>query len=439
MKFNILKQSINWRTTVHEANLVHTINELLTGNLRLLTRKILENVPQVESIYLTGSYARGEGSVLVDEGEIRFLSDYDLLIIANAHPFFLKFKTRLLHKLLFSMKLPNVEIMDGHPIAEILLMAPSQTRNSSMTVTSLFKYELKNSKLIYGEDILNRTIEDSSTQIIPMNNGLRVLFDRMFGAIIPFSPELSEFRPAERRLRHLMFESAKLALACRDILLLLTGNYLISESERQNFFENNRMKYRFLIHDISSFFDLIREAHNYRLRPSKEAEKNAYSFAIRTFKATLAILDVYLNKVYNLKFNDFSDISQSLLSINFHPIYYEFGILISRHSNKKTFSFAHIKNRPLKKILIALILLLVCMNETGIDRKILNTAYYLIFGKSEKNANCGDKKLWNILKDCVCDYYTSPFPPQLKLNDYFHNIFAEVLIRIEKPWLISNK
>jgi len=419
---NSFTGKINWKTTTYRGELGNTINGILTTNLRILCREILRSIPKTMSIYLTGSYSRGEGSVLVEEGKVKILSDYDLLVISDAQPYLLRLRSNKLNDALFSIGLYNKEMMLGHPVAESAVMNRKQIQRVNPT---LFNYELRTAKLIYGFEILE-SVPKINASDIPQVNGLRLLFDRMLGAIIPFSVDFLHENPAEMKSRHLMFETAKLLTGCRDALLILNKVYFPTEKQKQNHFEFNYLTYQSLIQE-TDFLELAKKAHRYRLTPSKELEKNAVDLSLKAFRTASIVLKIYLEKLYGIEESEWSTIIDNFENIQFLPPSHNLAsIFLTYQKNKKLYNYP--SRTPLNKILGVLTLLVLSVGENGLNEETLEKAQGIMGGNVLRvKAPVNKRELWMLLKDYVRQSYASPFPSPPTIQDYFQAIIATTI------------
>jgi len=419
---NSFTGKINWKTTTYRGELGNTINGVLTTNLRILCREILRSIPKTMSIYLTGSYSRGEGSVLIEEGKVKILSDYDLLVISDAQPYLLRLKSSKLNDALFSMELYNREIMLGHPVAESAVRNRKQIQRVNPT---LFNYELRTAKLIYRFEILESVPKINASEI-PPTNGLRLLFDRMLGALIPFSIDFLHEKPSEIKSRHLMFETAKLLTCCRDALLILNKVYFPTEKQKQKYFESKYPTYQSLVKK-TDFLKLTKKAHQYRLTPSKELEKNVVDLSPKAFKMASIVLKIYLEKLYGIEESEWSTMIDNFGNIQFLPPSHNLAsIFLTYQKNKKLYNYP--SRTPLNKIFSVLTLLVLSMEENGLNEEMLEKAQGIMGGNVLRvNASVDKRELWMLLRDYVRQSYTSPFPSPSTIQDYFQAMIATTI------------
>ena len=94
--------------TSHESA---SIDAQIASKLQLITKIILENVPYVRSILLTGGFGKGEGSVRKTNNEkILCLRDFDIAVIADKIPDG-TIVQKLYDQIYRSLNLPNPERM----------------------------------------------------------------------------------------------------------------------------------------------------------------------------------------------------------------------------------------------------------------------------------------------------------------------------------------
>lgn len=416
---NIFKQYVNWKTTIYDGDLLRRINEIITLNLRIACKQIIKIIPRVISIYLTRSFSRGEGSVLIHNNDVKILSDLDLLVISESPQFMLTLSLRHMDNIPAS-RFHNVEIMQGHPIVEIEVM----NKNTIKKIPpSLFSYDLKTAKCIYGSDILKYVLK-KSREPVPLKEGFRLLFDRMFGALIPFRVDFLNSEPSEKKKRHLTFETVKLVSACRDAILILNNVYFPTESQRQRYLRQKWFnELVFFAKELPQFLDLSEKAHKYRLKPNKEFENSALRLWFDSIQICFKVLEIYLNRLFNTQrglMDNISDLSKR----NLYTLNDKLNFLYEYLKEKKIWS------RYKTKILVILLLLLLSVEKDGINEEMLERALSVLGLKysirSQKNA----KQLWNTLKKIVVENYQSPLPRKVPLTTIFNNIIAGTLLTL---------
>lgn len=422
---NILKQEINWKTTAYDGELLNKINKILTMNLKIICLNIIKTFPNVTSIYLTQSFSRGEGSVLVENENISVLSDYDILVISDAPFYLLQLRKKEFENSFSPCELNNIEPMPGHPIVDLKVRNVQQIMNLP---PSLFKHELKTAVCVYGSELLRPSLK-INLEKIPATEGLSLLFNRMLGALIPFHINFLNSDLNEIQHRHLTFESVKLVSGCRDALLILDKFFGLTEKEKQEHFQYMlNTKYRRLNKKFPELIVLSEKAYLYRIKPYRELEREALTLWFRSHQITSEVLQLYFSKLYNIKGNNWLEIIDKLMMKNYYDYYYR---LYSKFS-----SFLLKIKKPqeveisfeLNRILLALILLLFSVGEKGINNLLLNKTKKIVgLNKSYQQIRDDVKELWTFLKELVCSNYVTPLTPPTSLSTKLQTLIANMM------------
>lgn len=170
------------------------------------------------AILLTGSFGRGEGSVLIEGDEIRILSDIEIAVVSS-NPADREPLRRLSEELSASSGIETC----------LFWMRPDSLRRWRIKSLSFGKQPLSvkihdilaGSRLLYGERPL---ASELNATLIPRWEGLRLVFNRMIEAL---SVDLRGLEPAAQAKA-----TCKLVLACGDALLIDRQLYDVSLEER---------------------------------------------------------------------------------------------------------------------------------------------------------------------------------------------------------------
>jgi len=295
---DIFKDRINWKVSIIEGQLAEMINSMLERKLRIICKEILRIIPKVVSIYLTDSFSCGEGSIFVDNGMIRFMSDIDLLVISRAPQFVLEIKSNQLKKYLNNefqrYENENRKIIDLNIINE--------RKIERLSALTLFK--IKNAKCIYGYDVLRwKSVKmHIGIDMASWKEILNTFFDRIIDLLASFSFSLTYSKCENEEKRRLMFATAKLMSICRDIFLMLNGVYLATKEERQEYLRKHWTSSKFcqLARELPFFLQLSEKCHQYLLRPTVEAEEEALTMAFNTIQVCSKILTspIFIEKLH---------------------------------------------------------------------------------------------------------------------------------------------
>ena len=173
------------------------------------------------TIILTGSFGRGEASVIKEYGKLKFLSDCEIIIIPNWN--IRRKKIEVFSKNFYEETGLKVDI--SGVILSFQLLLPFLVRSIKPTINN---YELKyGSKVIYGKNFLKK-IPHFKSEDIPLWEGIRLLLNRMIEGLEYFS--------IENPSREMVYWTDKIVLACQDALLLSLGIYHYSYKERNKIF-----------------------------------------------------------------------------------------------------------------------------------------------------------------------------------------------------------
>jgi len=156
------------------------VNDQISSKLRVITKVILANIPYVRSIFLTGGFGKGEGSVKITKSKtIVCLRDFDIAVIVDKMPNE-KDVRELYDKIYRSFNTINPEcklFRFSDFVVDIKFL-----RKQDLIYPDIWFYDLKSSsKLLYGED--TRTLIPGNGKELPLSSGLRILFEKISGSM----------------------------------------------------------------------------------------------------------------------------------------------------------------------------------------------------------------------------------------------------------------
>jgi hypothetical protein len=227
------------------------INEEVSEIIEKLKDEIIYNF-HPKTIILSGSFGRGEGTVLKETGKIKILSDCEIILI----PYWYVFNRNKINDFeskFYERNSLKVDIWGAS--LSFYLSIPFMNKKMKSTINN---YDLKyGSKVIYGKNYLER-VPNFKPDAIPLWEGIRLLFNRMAEALEHFSFE----NPSES----MVFWTDKIVLACQDALLLSLGKYHHSYRKRNEMFQNLFLE-RFggLEYKLPNFLELVSEATERKL------------------------------------------------------------------------------------------------------------------------------------------------------------------------------
>jgi len=199
------------------------INERVTEIIEELKEEIVSRY-HPKSIIVSGSFGRGEATVIEEDGKLRFLSDCEVILIPYKW-IFNRRKISQFEQEFYEKHGLKIEIWGFTPT--LYLSIPFLNKRIKPTISN---YDLKyGSKVIYGKNYLDK-IPDFKPEDIPLCEGIRLLFNRMAEALEHFS--LGD--PS----KEMIFWTDKIVLACQDALLLSLGEYHYSHRKKNEMFQN---------------------------------------------------------------------------------------------------------------------------------------------------------------------------------------------------------
>jgi len=285
-----------------------TGNPLVEAKVEEILERIKDEVVRrfkPESIILHGSFGRGEGSVIVDNCNLIFLSDFEISIVTPKR---------------IGGDLKKLASEVGKEIgAEIGLWRNKPGKYSSYRVRkpTIENYELKyGSKILYGENYLEK-IPDFKPEDIPLWEGIRLMFNRMAESLKYFSINYKHSEPSGDEKQKLVYSIYKIVLGCQDALLLSIKKFHYSYKIRNemfqelfpNYFDNLNM-------EIPNFLPLTIKATNYKLRPEKNYSENAIELWFDTMEVCDKVFRYVIEKDMGFTFNTYLEFQENYLS---HP------------------------------------------------------------------------------------------------------------------------
>jgi hypothetical protein len=308
--------------------------------IALITDEIVRRF-NPESIILSGSFGRDEGAVLVDSGRLVFLSDCEIIVVAN------KYIARSALKKLSSELAQETDIH-----VDLWWNSPIKFGSPLVTKPTIMNYDLKyGSRILYGKDYL-RKIPDFKPEDIPLWEGLRLLFNRMVESMKQFSISYLRRPPTEEQKRKLLYSISKLILACQDALLLCLKKYDSSYRVRNEMFKelfSRRFKKLGALYDYPL---LASKATSYKLNPESDPYSKHYK---ELWFDTINLCDTtfrhIIEKDTGITFNSYSEFQDKYLKHpNVRERYYQEISGLSLYQNFKNIVYVWIKTHKIMSL-----------------------------------------------------------------------------------------
>jgi len=281
------------------------VDEQISSKLSVITKVILENLPYVRSIFLTGGFGKGEGSVKITKSKtVICLRDFDIAVVVDKMPKEEAVK-ELYDQIYRSFNTANPECMlfrFSNFVVDIRFL-----RKQDLIYPDIWFYDLKSSsKLLYGEDI--RILIPGNSKELPLSSGLRVLFEKTSG-LLGFFPYLDYFnseKASEEEQQLLIFECYKTFIEMCTALCILAGEYEPKYYDRaQKFKELYYTEYPELAKILSDLPERVTEYTNFKLKPDyTKVREDPFELWFLTRDYLEKVLRLYIERYVDItKFN----------------------------------------------------------------------------------------------------------------------------------------
>jgi hypothetical protein len=212
------------------------------------------------SIILAGSFGRGEATIINQGGSLSFLSDCEMVLVANKYLSSRRIQNAL-EPVLTKGNKPQFVIRSSIALPVYSVVPLS----SILWKPNLWNYDLKyGSRALYGKEYLKK-MPDFSPRQIPVQEGVRLIFNRLAEALKYFPVDTDSTTP--EREQTAAFWVTKIILACQDALLIAAGQYNVSSRKRNELFqENSGRNFAELRDKLPRFTSLTARATEYKLR-----------------------------------------------------------------------------------------------------------------------------------------------------------------------------
>ncbi len=196
------------------------VKAVVNDHMTLLVSHIRETAPDAQAVVLSGSFGRGEGSVLRGENRPRPLNDYDVLVACDE-----SLRTPL--KTMAAAMAPRL----GLDCLDIVPLHPNWFDKVNLTMLT---YDLRyGSRTIWGNETLLESIPQFAPADIPLWEGYQLLLNRIAGLLIALKPNLlSSDDWNQEDSRFLVNQMTKAGMAMGDFRLLSLGDYCSSYRQR---------------------------------------------------------------------------------------------------------------------------------------------------------------------------------------------------------------
>ncbi len=221
-----------------------TVEEHMQQIVAAVTSRI-----EPQAIFLRGSFGRGEGSVVVEGSGLRFLSDYELMVVTS------DYRDRQPLQTVARQMTAQLGVETS-----ISRLRPYNPSNKSVARPTISMYELQNGgHTLYGQQLLNQR-PDIDPRTLDLWSGLRLLLNRM-------AESLDRLPQTDKDWEGLRWIN-KTVLSCAEVLLVFHGRYHFTYAERGRRFADLISELDGVVAQASHLPDLVCRATAFKLRPS---------------------------------------------------------------------------------------------------------------------------------------------------------------------------
>jgi len=375
------------------------LNEKVAEIIEELKNEIISHF-HPKSIILSGSFGRGEATVIEENGKLNFLSDCEILLVP--------------YKWIFSRKKldefeQNFYRRTGLKV-EIWGLFPCALTRAKPTIAN---YDLKHgSKILYGKNYLEK-IPDFKPEDIPLWEGIRLMLNRMAEALEYFS--------LENPTTEMIFWTDKIVIACQDALLLSIGKYHPLLRKRSDLFVEYSSIFR-KIHP--KILEIVRRAVKRKLSGKTDHcyIDEAISYWYETSEIADKVFRYLIKKYWGIEFRDYLDFHTKYLKKVMRPFlapqnFIKYLKLLMLYKLNNPLPLKSLKSRaPFEHLIYSIIPL----------------AYFDLCGKSdvsEKHLNCVHK----VLAYFGVNYEPNPRKCVKEIVRLWKIIFAPIKMREARP------
>lgn len=298
------------------------VDQCIQAQLDIIVDKVVVNVSGVHSIILSGGFGRGEGSVLLKDGKVIPLKDYDIHIFVDEIPErnVVEATYDAIYKKL-DMKNPENA---NFRFSEFVVDLQFKKIGDLKLLPDIANYDLKKaSNVLYGNDL--RSLIPWNIEDIPLSSGLRFLFEKMTGLIGHFSTDYLTKEPAEHEKNLIIYECYKTYIEIATVLCLLMGCYEPSYKLRSQLFkENFKVKLPDLYKKLPELPKLVEKATKFKLRPNfKKIDEKTVQLWDQTRKILFIVLKYYLEQYLEIEVIEIRDFSDKNLKKTMGSVYHK--------------------------------------------------------------------------------------------------------------------
>lgn len=287
------------------------VDEFIDEYLQRVVEALVDNMPGIRSIILTGSFGKGEGSVLLDNQGVKPLRDFDLVVIFKGKVPSVEFVKALQKNL--QEKYGSLRVDDKYYLLNDLVPEIKATTLERVnSFPDISTYDLKQCIVLYGEDVRSKIKWDLKD--LPLRTNARALLQKAIALIGAFhSDYLNKEIPPSLRDSFLRETSRAYIEICVG-LCLLANRYDSSGIRRleivREIYEDEFPELYKKVPDLAKKMEV---STKYKLDPSSNPLRvNSLDYWFETRDDLGAMITYYYGRYLNLTFKDWAHFSTAL-------------------------------------------------------------------------------------------------------------------------------
>lgn len=294
-----------------------SIDQEIDRKLEIVKKCITKHLNNnVISILLAGGYGRGEGSVIIDNGNVKLLKDFDIAVIVKKIPDY-SIMELVLEDIYQSLGNEGESLFKYANFAIDL----RYLQINRINFPDIWFYDLKSSTLIYGKDIKEQILYNAED--IPLSSGLRLLFEKVTGLLGHFEYKML-YNEIERDAKlRLIYECMKTYIEIATSLCILKKTYISSYSKRVEIIRNlySEGLLNEIMNNIPDLIDKIEYATKFKFKPSYDLVKDPIELYFNTRDDLITVIQYYIRNYIGININNWVEIE--ILSKKLAKVYYK--------------------------------------------------------------------------------------------------------------------
>jgi len=260
-------------------------------DLQVITDHLKAEFEDMVGLVLVGGFGRGEGGLILQNGQYRPENDYDFEMITN--------------ETVDAKKLHQIERQLAQKLDVKWVHIESRKKQSLPHLPfTQYIYDLKyGGRVIYGPKDLLQAIPSMSNSAMPLCEGEKLLHTRLWCFLGAYTADFETREPTKEETSFLISQMSKALLAICDAHLMLRGDYQVQYTNKsQHFLDNTSAP-----EDLKK---LIRWATQYKLNPEEADKPNPLTLFQLTRTHFLETLFNFAQNARKTRFKDWMDYGQ---------------------------------------------------------------------------------------------------------------------------------